>query len=97
MNQGSRVSTSYNRMQRTEDSTRSSQETGEVYTSERNGYASGSINQYDHSNNQSQATDSASVNGVHTPELEDAQSGASSFIHNVTWRMPYFSGILSYA
>lgn len=71
---GSRVSTSYNRMQRTEDSTRSSQETGEVYTSERNGYASGSINQYDHSNNQSQATDSASVNGVHTPELEDAQS-----------------------
>ncbi|KAJ0260484.1 Calmodulin-binding transcription activator 3 [Hirschfeldia incana] len=71
---GSRVSTSYNRMQRTEDSTRSSQETGEVYTSERNGYTSGSINQYDHSNNHSQATDSASVNGVHTPELEDAES-----------------------
>ncbi|KAJ4902762.1 Calmodulin-binding transcription activator 3 [Raphanus sativus] len=70
---GSRVSTSYNRMQRTEDSAPSSQETGEVYTSERNGYASGSINQYDHSNH-SQATDSASVNGVHTPELEDAES-----------------------
>ncbi|CAH8361876.1 unnamed protein product [Eruca vesicaria subsp. sativa] len=70
---GSRVSTSYNRMQRTEDSGRSSQETGEIYTSEHNGYASGSINQYDHSN-LSQATDSASVNGVHTPDLEDAES-----------------------
>ncbi|KAH0865850.1 hypothetical protein HID58_083061 [Brassica napus] len=68
---GSRVSTSYNRMQRTaEDSALSSRE---VFTSERDGYASGSINQYDH-NNHSQATDSASVNGVHTPELEDAES-----------------------
>ncbi|KAF3572326.1 hypothetical protein F2Q69_00062866 [Brassica cretica] len=70
---GSRVSTSYNRMQRTaEDSTLSSRE---VFTSERDGYASGSINQYDH-NNHSQATDSASVNGVHTPEHEDAESAA---------------------
>lgn len=83
MNQGSRVSTSYNRMQRSEDAVRSPQETGEVFTSERDGYASSSINQYDHSNH-SQATDSASVNGVHTPELEDAESGASSFVHNVT-------------
>uniref|UniRef100_A0A1J3HKZ8 Calmodulin-binding transcription activator 3 n=1 Tax=Noccaea caerulescens TaxID=107243 RepID=A0A1J3HKZ8_NOCCA len=70
---GSRVSTSYNRMQRSEDAVRSPQETGEVFTSERDGYASSSINQYDHSNH-SQATDSASVNGVHTPELEDAES-----------------------
>ncbi|KAL0757069.1 hypothetical protein Bca101_094737 [Brassica carinata] len=68
---GSRVSTSYNRMQRTaEDSALSSHE---VFTSERDGYASGSINQYDH-NNHSQATDSASVSGAHTPELEDAES-----------------------
>ncbi|CAG7866557.1 unnamed protein product, partial [Brassica rapa] len=67
---GSRVSTFYNRMQRTaEESALSSHE---VFTSERDGYASGSINQYDH-NNHSQATDS-SVNGVHTPELEDAES-----------------------
>ncbi|XP_024014330.1 calmodulin-binding transcription activator 3 isoform X1 [Eutrema salsugineum] len=70
---GSRVSTSYNRMQRTEDAARSPQETGEALTSERDGYASCSINQYDHSNH-SQATDSASVNNVHTPELEDAES-----------------------
>lgn len=73
MNQGSRVSTSYNRMQRTaEDSALFSHE---VFTSERDGYAS---NQYDH-NNHSQATDSASVSGAHTPELEDAESGAASF------------------
>ncbi|KAF8079939.1 hypothetical protein N665_0989s0009 [Sinapis alba] len=70
---GSRVSTSYNRMQRTADSARSSHETGEVFTSERDGYATGSLNQYDHSYH-SQATDSASANGVHTPELEDAES-----------------------
>ncbi|KAG5386814.1 hypothetical protein IGI04_038284 [Brassica rapa subsp. trilocularis] len=71
---GSRISTSYNRMQRTaEDSAQFSHETGEVFTSERDGYASGSINQYDH-NNHPQATDSANVNGAHTPELEDAES-----------------------
>lgn len=66
-------------MQRTaEDSAQFSHETGEVFTSERDGYASGSINQYDH-NNHPQATDSANVNGAHTPELEDAESGAASF------------------
>ncbi|KAJ4890806.1 Calmodulin-binding transcription activator 3 [Raphanus sativus] len=70
---GSRVSTSYNRMQRTPDSAHFSHESGEVFTSERDGYASGIINQYDHSNH-SQATDSASVNGFHTPELEDVES-----------------------
>lgn len=80
-------------MQRTADSARSSHETGEVFTSERDGYATGSLNQYDHSYH-SQATDSASANGVHTPELEDAESGAASFIHNVTWRIPYYSSIL---
>lgn len=83
MNQGSRVSTSFNRMQRTEDASRSPQETGEVLTSEHDGYASCSFTQNDHSNH-SPATDSASVNGFHTPELEDAESGASSFIHDVT-------------
>lgn len=71
-------------MQRTPDSAHFSHESGEVFTSERDGYASGIINQYDHSNH-SQATDSASVNGVHTPEFEDVESGSASFIHNVTW------------
>ncbi|KAL9300280.1 Calmodulin-binding transcription activator 3 [Arabidopsis thaliana] len=70
---GSRVSTSFNRMQRTEDAARSPQETGDALTSEHDGYASCSFNQNDHSNH-SQTTDSASVNGFHSPELEDAES-----------------------
>ncbi|KFK32838.1 hypothetical protein AALP_AA6G293500 [Arabis alpina] len=81
---GSRVSTSYNRMQRTEDAVRSPQETGEVLTSERDGYASYSINQYDHSNH-SHATDSASVNGVHTPELEDVESAYNQQANSIVY------------
>ncbi|KAL1191968.1 Calmodulin-binding transcription activator 3 [Cardamine amara subsp. amara] len=71
--QGSRVSTSFNRMQRIGDASRSPQETGEVLTSEHDGYASCSFTQNDHSNH-SQTTDSASVNDFQTPELEDAES-----------------------
>lgn len=70
-------------MQRTEDTARSPQETGEALTSEHDGYASCSYNQNDHSNH-SQTTDSASVNGFQSPELEDAESGDSSFIHDIT-------------
>ncbi|VVB03842.1 unnamed protein product [Arabis nemorensis] len=97
---GSRVSTSYNRMQRSEDAVRSPQETGEIFTSERDGYASCSINQYDHSNH-SQATDSASVDGVHTPELEDAESAynqqASSIVYSHQgFQQPATTGFDSY-
>ncbi|XP_010555366.1 PREDICTED: calmodulin-binding transcription activator 3 [Tarenaya hassleriana] len=70
---GSRVSTSFNGVQRTEDASRCSPETGDALSNEFDGCASCSINQNYHSM-YSQTTDTASVSGVQTSDYEDAES-----------------------
>ncbi|CAN8287748.1 unnamed protein product [Cochlearia groenlandica] len=97
---GSRVSTSYNRMQRNESAAPSPQESGDVLSNEKDGYASYGFNQNDHSNH-SQTNDSASVDNVYTPDLEDAESAYNQqtpsivYSHQELQQQPAIQGVLS--